>query len=125
MTLSKANLETLIDIVGLLMKQGQMGRVHRGGRGPVEPGMGAGKPRGMPPPATSGGREWKDYTPTNKKEPESTPEPKPEPKPEPVKLVRTTDRYGNASYNRPTPETITPKGYHPSGRKKGFGRGWQ
>jgi len=63
----KADLEMLVDIVTLLIKQGQMGRVHRGGRGPVGQGLGAGKPRGMDAPQGPEGREWEDYAHTDKK----------------------------------------------------------
>ena len=117
---SKANLETLIDIVALLIKQGQMGRVNRDQPGESPPpGIGVGKPRGMPPPTSPDGRKWRDHPQTKL---ESTPAPTPEPKPEPVKRVRTTNMYGKTVYPRPGdvnhPATITPEGFHPSGREK-------
>ena len=90
---SKANLETLIDIVSLLIKQGHMGRVNRAQPGELPvPGMGAGKPGGMPPPKSPEGRKWRDH-PQTKLESTPAPTPEPTPTPEPAKRVRR-DMYG-------------------------------
>jgi hypothetical protein len=90
---SKANLETLIDIVALLIKQGQMGRVNRDQPGELPPpGIGVGKPRGMPPPTSPEGRKWRDH-PQTKLESTPAPTPEPTPTPEPAKRVRR-DMYG-------------------------------
>ena len=127
MKLLKADLEQLVDIVIFLIKQAPIAPVRRGGRGDVEPGLGApGKPGGMDPPQGSEGREWKDYVPPDKERDEASRRELEAKQPWIIRRKPPVQKPQITPEPKPKKKAEEPKpGYHKSGRKKGFGRLWQ